>query len=480
MNNNSKRLHCSIMNMIKNLVYVFLSALLIMTIEGCDNLEDPVSLGPAEAGPEILVSVLSGAEILAQTKDEADITVFRSLDLRNIVISFSITIPNGYKSAVFNDIQVDETAVLLSNERKTALVNVAVLPWEIQSGVPLKFIVNDRRSKRADFTINPIFQIDLAPEEIASGEWERLEFNYNDDYDSRLLTTSLDNSILAWTGNRINKSSDGGLTWKEITVQGLEYIEWIRLHPSGDLYAISFNKIAKSGDNGETWSVLNTNLPSGSIGGMGFRSAGSMFLSYNRSVDNVYENGIFGSEDGLHWTRVETNNAEGLFSGGEPYYSYLGELAIIDDTTMLMLAMDPWWGDQLLRSDDSGITWDFVEHFSNGGSGIKQILPASDGNVYIAAFNGISISEDKGITWKKINNGIPIYESNYWINGLTEVINGQICVTPKDFGVFLFDKAEARWRSIGTDLSAYNVTALAQAEGKVYAAVSNEGIYSLK
>lgn len=476
MSTKSRQLYGSTMSPVSMVSYILITCFLMIIIGGCDNSDDrgtdPVPSGPA---PEISLTKISGGEIVTNSDNEADIIVFRSLNLEGLVLTFSINIPNGYKSDSFNKSEMDYNNVMVSQDGKSAIATVYVS--DVQSGVQMTYSVDDKKGKRRTFTITPQFRIDLSQEDIVAGQWSKTGFNYQDEYDITLLTTTADQSILAVSGKLIRKSSDGGHTWKEVTIPGFNLnIEAVKLHPSGDLYAISNNKIARSSDNGDTWSLLDSNLPPGSIEDIGFRPDGKFQISF---YGLAFEAGFWISDDGILWSQLPAtiDDSENLNSS----LFYFSDLVVINDSTTLMIVYNQAWGElDLIRTADYGKTWKRVHRFFNYG--ITQILLATDGKLYASSYSGdgINISEDQGMTWQKIQKGIPRQGGNCWINALFEGRDGNIYAAPNNFGVFIFEKNEERWKSVGTDLAAYNVQEFTAIEGRIYAGVQYYGLYMLK
>jgi len=108
---------------------------------------------------------------------------------------------------------------------------------------------------------------------------------------------------------------------------------------------------------------------------------------------------------------------------------------------------------------------------SNGPcAGNVTCLAVSQNTILVGTYNrGVFLSDDNGLSWRMINNGL----TNLGVNAV--LINGTNFLVGTDGGVFMSTDHGATWSLKG--LGGSQVTALAVNDSNIFAATYGQGIY---
>ncbi|MCG2617031.1 oxidoreductase [Terrimonas sp. NA20] len=294
------------------------------------------------------------------------------------------------------------------------------------------------------------FSQELAVEVIASGVKSSL----------RGLSVVNDNVIwVSGSGGTVGKSSNGGKTWKWITVPGFEKTEFRDIEAFDAKVAIVLGigepaYILKTNDGGETWKVVYENRQKGMfldamdfatprhgivvgdpINGKAFIArtsnsgntweemsaaenrvaldSGEAFFAASGSNVKLFENGQFYLVSGglksrltsprgttpldlLQGTESTGANAIDIFDGGVPIKPGKRMVIVGGD-----FAADSSTKKNCLYSTDGGKTWKTPLIPPHGyRSGVEFI---SEKDILACGLNGVDYSEDGGKTWKLIS-----------------------------------------------------------------------------
>ncbi|HEX5171447.1 MAG TPA: sialidase family protein [Cyclobacteriaceae bacterium] len=405
-----------------------------------------------------------------QSENEARITVFRNDQLQ---VSFQIDIPNGFYSAKVNGQLIDQQNISLASDETTA--KLEFLLEEIQSGAPDTLVVTDKSLNSAYFTIHPVYEIGLNPEDIAAGSWQKAHFGeLPKGVTLRQLIGTADKSVLGIAGGAIYKGTNNG-SWK-IVIGGLDQFSWVVRHPSNDLYAAGsyggngwgpfFSMLYKSTDNGETWSEETTNLPwdNAYYGAIAISKEGTIQMYVGDNNGSL--SGIWRNEDGMTWS-LSSNFFD------DQYSIIVESLVVVNDSTTFVLGHG--WEEPMLmiHSSNYGKTWKTT--FLPAGS-FESLLYSSNGDFYIFSHDsGVFVSGNQGETWKEIKTGLP--ENDIRINAMIEGADGRIYIAPQNYGVFTLEGD--RWKSVGTELAPYDVSNCFAVDETIFAMIQPSGIYKL-
>ena len=346
--------------------------------------------------------------------------------------------------------------------------------------------------------------------------------------------------VIISTLNGLLRSADGGATWTRIgspPTDVLTTVAFLRIdpHDSAHVAAVIAGNLFTSDDFGDSWQKLDaTNIVSATFGDVLYAGgsngvyacrASCDVLSTESVVDVAYWRGrlywaaptrlipnavvfsllampdallagttagVFGSDDGLHWTNrsdgltnvrisalaiaasslYAATRGQGLLqrdsiwsdaSSGLPAHPPALPIAdaLASDGSVLYAAFS---GDGLYRSTDLGVTW----------NDISQALPsrdiidiaASPAIVIVTTAAGTVQSNDRGVTWQR--------DTAFDAIGPIEhiAIAGSQIYAASDRGIFV--KTAAAWR--GPLFAAAHINALAAVGNRLFAAVAS-GIY---
>ncbi len=230
--------------------------------------------------------------------------------------------------------------------------------------------------------------------------------------DIDLLNTN--NLYLGIASKGVYKSTDGGATWmpmygkfgqnKEIM---REEIYAIKTDPIKEdtIYLATNNGVYFSNDGAENWEQINNGLVTKDIKTLevnkgkvfvGSRGYGLYYL--DKGYDHWF--GPFGvSNFGVFWHWWE-----------RPLYLYNAMLINPFYPNIIYLGTFPGG---FYKSVDKGETWKETNlGFTIDGTFAMEFHPYNKSIIYAGTYNGVSISEDKGKTWRKIEEGMP---SEQWV-----------------------------------------------------------------
>lgn len=203
------------------------------------------------------------------------------------------------------------------------------------------------------------------------------------DYHSLLVSTTDPQRVVLGTHAGLYQSADGGRTWAEAGLVGMDAMNLVRTADS-TVWTAGHDVLARSADGGRTWkSARPEGLPSLDVHGFARDPSDP-----ERLYAAVAGQGLYGSKDGGRSFRLVSDEVGGSVFG----------LAVTP--TGRILAGDGQQG--LLKSDDRGRTWSVVERMTVFGLAVNPadpdvVIAAGQG----AAFSGILVSRDGGDTWSQ-------------------------------------------------------------------------------
>jgi photosystem II stability/assembly factor-like uncharacterized protein len=287
---------------------------------------------------------------------------------------------------------------------------------------------------------------------VSMSDWELVGLEYDrinaiglHPSNSNIIYGGSVRDIYTGTPGRIYKSVNGGVSWN-ILREGSYYLK-ILIHPTQPetVYALD-GGIIKSTNGGIDWQKISDSIDlrekmvncldfdpnnpeiiyAGTVGV--FFGGGSLYKSTNGGLNWInLLNTHIKIKSGVYSIAIDPNNTQKI---------YIGIAAI----------------GSILKSTTGGNSW-VVTGFNETGTGIQDILidPRDSQKIYAAIFAGGFIkSDDGGISWNYINNGI---SGDYWggikilINPLNHDLYG--VATPDRGWVFCMKDGEDVWKKIG-------------------------------
>lgn len=303
-------------------------------------------------------------------------------------------------------------------------------------------------------------------------------------------------TLLAGNANNLQRSTDGGNTWAEISPGLAGFATILAQATDGTVYVRStFNSLMSSTDDGQNWSAVDNDLPDGDsyfalvgtpsrllMGGeYGVHASSDGGATWGWSHEGLVATTplwVVGHSSGSvlashgYLQGLNIRNAAGTWS----YDEEKGPAVAINETGDIYTT----YGNSLWNSTDGGATWGWPggltdEPFSfsvlnspgadiyalsqtntlyqstdNGTSfaalspvGVKDLAWDNEGTLYITtAFNGFQVSTDNGATWTTTDPGAPLEEVDIAPDGTLYRRNAQLVQRSDDGG--------NNWESIHT------------------------------
>ncbi len=261
-----------------------------------------------------------------------------------------------------------------------------------------------------------------------------------DPINSDIIYAGTKSDFSAGINGKLFKSIDCGTTWDTLLIGG-SYSE-ILIDPlnTNIIYALS-GRIIKSKDGGESWQPIIDGIYLDFVTQV--RS-----LAMNPQNSNVLYAGTAGvnlgnfyksCDGGLHWNEIgEDSLSDGVIS------------IAIDPIDTNNIYAGTGWRCILWKSIDAGDTWFRTKLI--GDTFIHDIFINPDQpSIIYAGSRGIFITEDKGITWSNINEGLPIQNIVVKIkkNDATRLF--VIETFEDDGGIYEYSFLQNEWIRIGID-----------------------------
>jgi PKD repeat protein/photosystem II stability/assembly factor-like uncharacterized protein len=238
--------------------------------------------------------------------------------------------------------------------------------------------------------------------------------------------------IYAATSGGVYKTTDGGANWVFKHIGGTKDIVFKPNNPSV-IYAGGPGKFFKSADDGETWVQITNGIPNASRSVIAVTPANpNVVYCLLTTGDSFY--GLYRSGDSGETFTLMSNSPNIMSwgctggSGGQAWYD-------------LDMAADPLnenviyaGGVNCFKSTNGGATWQISSHWWGDCS-----VPAVHADLHILEYNpinnrlyagndgGIYYTDDGGLTWPEITDGLPIsqvYKIGQSKTDKNKVING--------------------------------------------------------
>ena len=428
-----------------------------LSLLSCEDDEPAVVSSPIEFS----VSVIEGGRLMDASKNSGFISLERSAPY--LLLEYVVDISNGYQSFQFQGRYGAFIDPDYDMNKDSTRINVRFqIPLGHNWVHDVLFTVTDKSNQSATYKLDAEFPVDLSENQIAEGAWMPTYFNANC-YTCSMVPVS--DGLLVVAGNVYKGTrTNTGYSWS--MVLDSYWISDILPHPNGNIYISRYQSrlFYVSVDDGETWTESELTIPDNfevGINKMEIDEKGNFYITPDDGYGTYPEiEGLFRSSDGEIWENITEQLGPNLFRN----------IMIISSEIIFVQDYD----NALFRTQDAGETWETI---SSPGSNIFDWTLGKDGKLYISA-DQIYVSNDLGDSWTAMSSGFP---SNALLsNNIFEAADGTLYASPNHYGVFMYEKDQGEWKSVGTDIAHLNVVNIAEWEGKIVAAVPDETIYVLE
>jgi hypothetical protein len=218
--------------------------------------------------------------------------------------------------------------------------------------------------------------------------WIQKNYGLTDLY---VYSLAMNSSGLIFAGTKENGvfiSSDGGSTWTHTSLSVNVKVKTLAINSSGHVFAgTNGSGIYRSVNNGVFWTRVGTPTDVYSIA---IDRTGILLAGTGAPLKAIYRS----SNNGGNWVSVfeAEHNFNSVAVSPDGYiYATTGNL----NTDML--------GDILIRSTDSGLTWDAPSTFGTSSYGL---VTNSLGHIFLGRYKSVWVSTDFGENWVIENSGL--------------------------------------------------------------------------
>ncbi|MGE5399163.1 MAG: hypothetical protein ACM3S2_02105 [Ignavibacteriales bacterium] len=215
-------------------------------------------------------------------------------------------------------------------------------------------------------------------------------------------TADVNGNIWAGTSVGIYKSPDGGTTWNKVTTAGFTVTSGtslIRSDLSGKIYALVGSDIFAFNSSSSSWRNISQNVNSSTV---------SYSLTHTFNLDksgNIYAGMYISEKPDPQTIGIDKNVLYKSADGGQTWTEikitqFQGQIRDIafDSNGAILIIMDA----SVYRSLDGGKTWN--KAISGINSANPLLLRVNSKNIiYAGTGNGLMRSSDTGITWDPAN-----------------------------------------------------------------------------
>jgi photosystem II stability/assembly factor-like uncharacterized protein len=268
--------------------------------------------------------------------------------------------------------------------------------------------------------------------------WTKLQMDLNFQGVTSLYFTSADTGYATLWSNGMLKTSDGGLTWKTISVPQMGPFNAVDFTNHRTAYLVGMvGEILKTTNAGENWQILNNSsivLSNSNLVSVDFTDENTGFVVGGSDILKT-------TDGGQHWKLAAqstfdlhsvsfTDSLHGICVGGD----WLHEYSCITSTSD---------GGKTWNESSSTVTDRYITkvRFVNANTGY-----AVGGNTN--TFGGfIEKTTDAGNTWSAINTGL----DNYWISDLSLPDENTIFLVGQSGQILKSNDAGATWQKQNTN-----------------------------
>jgi len=227
------------------------------------------------------------------------------------------------------------------------------------------------------------------------------------------------------------RSTNNGNNWTQIGFDE-EDVFAIAFDENNDIFVTTVGSgVFFSSNNGDDWTAINNGLTDLVTLGIGFNSAGNIFIG---TFDGIFRS----IDNGSNWTQVDNNIVAFAFA-----LNSSGELFAGSYKT------------GMFRSIDNGDTWteinNGIEHFI-----IWCLAVNTSDNIFAGSSGGVYSSFDNGDHWQRKNNGIVSLQ----INSLVFNSSDWIFASDRNAGVFRSTDNGNSWLEINNGLTTTEIRSL--------------------
>ena len=269
------------------------------------------------------------------------------------------------------------------------------------------------------------------------------------------LALNASGDLVAATNNSLHNFSSSSQIWTETPLDTFVSLRFLASKPSnGYLFVGSGGQgILRSTDGGGTWGFANNGITNLFVNALTTASNGDIFAGASKGQ-------IFRSpDDGDNWTELTT-------APGIPANAFFEGLAA--NASGHIFACTASHG--AFRSTDNGTTWQEINIGLNSST-CEDFIFKSNGDVVVATFNGVFVSNNNGDSWA--DAGAP----PAFFTGLAVDSNDNIYAVG-EVGVWIWSATDGSWYEANDSLGKRDLNdILIQPNGNIFVGTSGAGVY---
>jgi len=318
---------------------------------------------------------------------------------------------------------------------------------------------------------------------------------------SELYTTANDIGAFGFDGNNtvyavsnfagMYKSTDNGDSWTMLpALEGTNGAFDINTNSMGDVFIAPYDGgVSKSTDGGMSWVDITYDLIDPTVRTLLLNSEDVLFAGTSAIGINKYESASWIPQNqgisAIYIERIITIEGDlyactdlGVFISEDGGLTWQQSIKGMEDPEIAALAKAPngdlYAGGEWLYYSEDGINWNMISQgFPDNEILATDILIEMDGKVIVATDDfGIRYTENKGQSWTVANSGLEDVAMNF----IRKSSNGYL-FTADGYNLYRTNDLEGGWEVINTGLTDTDIVEFTVGNGVLFAITYSDGLF---